>query len=476
MCDDPTLAKVSNQTFAFPKPIGLVPDFSPVKATVLGFRNQPVEKTIDALGKLVGADMLQCVNGGIYKDMTTEQVTEMSRQSDVLMIADHLQAWQYQDLFSDVQCPVMLIDPPLVFHSYQAACRQMFRDLGNIVLPGETRDRVIQSITALRGKNWLEQSKMLMVCDPDDKHPMRGDIQARAQLIHQLTGVRVISVPVTRLKIMASQVTDQQAKQVWEHWRENLFDPIDPALSEEHLNDCARLYVAMRQLVDEHQANAIAVQDFEPFLFQKTAMPNLAHTALRSEGITTAEEGDIAMLITQLLLSAVHQQQAMMANVYLAYRDQWEKNKAHGEYDPDDEATDFAQCVADQTAVLCHYGTAGIVPPNMTDDKRYRVIETLPCWNGQSMTFAIPKLGDVLMGRLDESNQQLHIYPGKITQTFDDPDGGWCRGRWYVNMPGMDHFVDHAFSAHYAICMQPQPQALATLCQTLGLDFCLHKG
>ena len=79
-------------------------------------------------------------------------------------------------------------------------------------------------------------------------------------------------------------------------------------------------------------------------------MPNLAHTALRSEGITTAEEGDIAMLITQLLLSAVHQQQAMMANVYLAYRDQWEKNKAHGEYDPDDEATDFAQCVAAGTA------------------------------------------------------------------------------------------------------------------------------
>jgi hypothetical protein len=232
----------------------------------------------------------------------------------------------------------------------------------------------------------------------------------------------------------------------------------------------------MRQLVDEHHANAMAVLDFEPFLFMKQAMPNLAHTALRSEGITTAEEGDLVMLITQLLLSAVHKQQAMMANVYLAYRDQWERNKTHGEYHPDDEAADFAQCVSDQTAVLCHYGTAGIVPPNMTDDKHYRVVETLPCWKGQSMTFAIPRTGDVLLSRLDENNKQLHVYPGKVTQTFDDPDGAWCRGRWYVNLPGINHFVDHAFSAHYAICMQPQPHALQTLCQLLGLEYSSHEG
>jgi hypothetical protein len=112
----------------------------------------------------------------------------------------------------------------------------------------------------------------------------------------------------------------------------------------------------------------------------------------------------------------------------------------------------------------------------MTDDAKYRVIQTLPSWTGQSMTFAIPRLGEVLLARLDEEAGQLHVYPGTVTQTYDDPQGGWYRGRWLVKLKDIHHFVDHAFSAHYAICMNPQLPALQSLCDLRNIELCVHGG
>lgn len=471
MCDDPKLSSTHACDLSFPSSSDLVPVAPPVRHAVLAHRSLQHEAIRQAISPIEPSGF---TTAACYPDLTAEQVTQLSCENDVLIIGDHLLAWEYERLFTDVRCPVTMVDPSMVFHSYQGAARHMFRERGVTVLPAEDAQRVAQSFAALRARNWLKQSTMLMVCDPDDKHPMRGDVQARAASLHQLTGVKVVVIPVSRLQLMASQVTDSIARKVWEHWRETLISEVDEALSEAHLLDVARLYVGMRQLVDEHQANAIAVQEFEPFLFVKKAMPNIAATALRAEGITTAEEGDLTMLITQMLLASVNQQQAMMANVYLGYRDAWEANKTHGQYPPQAIAADYHQSVAQSTVMLCHFATAGNVPRSMTDDAKYRVVQTLPSWIGQSMTFAIPRLGDAMLARLDENTQELHVYPGTVTQTYDDPDGGWYRGRWLMKLQDINHFVDHAFSAHYAVTMNPSQPILATVCRLLGIDCCLH--
>ena len=444
-----------------------------MRAIVLGWREKTVDQTLNALKQHLGSSAAFTV-GGYYTELDADTVTTLSQQCDVLIVCDHLLAWQSQTLFASVKCPVMMIDAPLVFHPYQAACRHMFVNNGVTVLPAQTPQHITESFIALQAQNWLGKSTMLVVTDPADTHPMRGDLHTRAAAIHKKTGASVILIPVDQLKLMASQVTDDHVQQVWEHWRKTLFSTVDPVLTQDHLNDTARLYVAMRQLVDTHQANAIAVEDIGSFLFNNQAMPNLAHTALRAQGITTAEEGDLTMLITQLLLASVNQQQAMMSNVYLGYRDAWEKNKEHDAYTPEAIAADFNQCLVEKTVLLCHFGTAGIVPRSMTDDQFYRVVETKPSWRGQSMSLAIPKRGDAQLARLDESNDELHVYPGKLIRTYDDPEGGWYRGRCLFHMPGIEHFVDHGFSAHYAISLKPNRQVLSTLCHLLGISCCFH--
>lgn len=476
MCDDQKLADCARVSMSFPQEAALIPLHQPVRAAVLGHRDKSICQIVNALREHVPSTKATFQACEVYQDMNAEKVTALSEQFDLLVIGGHLMAWHHESLFQTLHCPVIFADPSLVFHPYQASCRHMFLSRGFTVLPAQTPDRITQSITAIAARKWLGESRMLIVWEPEDTHPMRGDIHARSQSMHQLLGANIITIPVSRLQLMASQVTDTQAVQVWEHWKNTLFSEIDPALSQAHLNDTARLYVAMRQLVDEHQANAMAVEDIGAFLFHKKAMPNLAHTALRAQGITTAEEGDLAMLITQMILASVNQQQAMMSNVYVGYRDAWEANKEHGEYTPASIAADFHQSMAEKTVLLCHFATAGIVPRSMTDDTRYRVIQTLPSWIGQSMSFAIPKLGEVLLARLDETTNELHVYPGTVTNTYDDLEGGWYRGRWLVHLPGIEHFVDHGFSAHYAICMQPQLPSLQTLCKMLGITLCLHEG
>lgn len=476
MCDDPKLQNSATSQLTFPPHADLIPAVSPLKCTLIGQKELTCNGLIVALQNLVPEQLATFSVGGYCEKLSSEQATQLSDTSDLLIFADHLITWQQTHLFEKLNCPLMIADQSLVYHPYQGALRHTLKQLGYTVMSAEDPTRIVTSLTALQARKWIASSTLLMVCDPNDPHPMRSGIQTRADALHKLTGARVIVIPVDRIKIMASQVTDNLAGQVWDQWKQTLVSEIDPTLTKEHLLDVARLYVAMRQLIDEHDANAMAVQEFEPFLFQGLAMPNVAYAALRAQGITTAEEGDLTMLITQMLMAAVNQQQAMMVNFYLGYRDAWEANKDHGSYSPEAIAADYHQAVSESTATLCHFGTAGTVPPNMTDNEKYDVVQTRPSWVGQSMTLAFPKLGEVACARLDEQSHELHVYPGKVTRVFNDPQGGWYRARWYVKLDDMQHFVDQSFSAHYALAYDTNIPALTSLCDLLNMKMCLHEG
>ena len=475
MCNTSPLQNMPSSNMNFPQAKDLCPATGSLRVCVLSFNAPTATLIMDALEQLLGDGFVSFTDGGYYADLTAEQVTEFSEQSDVLILGDHLLVWKAHALFADVRCPVMMMDPSMVFHPYQSSARHVLRQRGLDVLPAEDPQRIVASFTALRAKAWLKNSTAIVISVHDNPHPMCGDVEARAKVLQEMTGVHVVAIPAARLQALAKQVPLTAAQQVWEHWHETLISDVDPALSQDHLLDVARLYVAMHQLIDEHLANAITVQEFEPFLFQKKAMPNVAYAALRAQGITTSEEGDVAVLISQLLLASVSQQQAMMANIYLGFRDAWEVDKKPV---PTDKAiaADYHQSLAEDTVMLCHFATAGTVPRCMTDDAKYRVVQTLPCWEGQSMTFALPKLGDAVLCRLEEASSQLHVYPGQVTKTYDDSQGGWYRGRWLMKLDDIQHFVDHAFSAHYAIGMNYQQQAIKTLCDLLKVELCTHQG
>lgn len=476
MCENITLKHLQTQDMTFPPEAGLIPEQRLLQGIVIAPRVEMATQVMDAMEKLLGKTVINMKIGGDFNELDAHKMTQLSDAADVLLIAGNLMTWENNHLLTDIHCPVMIVDPPLVFHPYQAALRHFFKQQGNDVLPAENHQRVRDSMTALQAKVWLSQSKAILVNEPDDKHPMRGDVATRGQWFKKKTGVNVISIPVSRLKILAAQISIAQAQQVWEHWQEHLISEVDPALSQEHLMQIAQLYLAMRKIAEEQNANGISVQEFEPFLFKKKTMPNVAYAALRSHGITTAEEGDLNMLVTQLLLASTSKQQAMMANVYMAYRDAWEANgKTQGQA-ADELIADFQQSLDESTVMLCHFATAGIMPRCMTDEDKYRVVQTLPCWPGQSMVFTHPKLGDAVLARLDEENDELHVYTGRVTKTYDDPDGGWYQGRWLMQLDDIDHFVDHAFHAHYAVSMNQNLFALKTVCDLSGLTFCLHDG
>ena len=160
----------------------------------------------------------------------------------------------------------------------------------------------------------------------------------------------------------------------------------------------------------------------------------------------------------------------MMSNIYYAYRDRFAALGLAGNYTAELELTDCRQCFEDNHVTISHFSTAGVLPPGMMQESRYEVREALPCWPGQSMIAATPKLGPVLLARLDVDAETVHLVHGEADGTGFGEQYGWYRGRWFVRLPDARDFAARALHHHYVIAPDGDQVALQTLCDLLGIQ------
>ena len=140
-----------------------------------------------------------------------------------------------------------------------------------------------------------------------------------------------------------------------------------------------------------------------------------------------------------------------MSNIYLAFRDQLTAAGSGKAYTHELELADFRQCVADNHVTAAHFSTSGVLPPNMMEEKRYRVREARPSWPGQSMIAATPKLGPVVMARLTPDAAGVHLVGGEADGLGFGDQYGWYRGRWFIRIPSAWDFIERCQHQHYAI-------------------------
>jgi len=252
---------------------------------------------------------------------------------------------------------------------------------------------------------------------------------------------------------------------------------VDPNLSEAHLVGVARLYVAEKALAAAAGATALTVEEFGPFLFRDEPMPNVTYALLKNEGILTAEEADATALATQMVLRALTGEPNTMGNVYLAWRDAYESLDAGligkhrrldsaAVYTPELERRDWEQCLAEGTTVVSHFGTAGALPHAMMEGTRYDVVETLPPWPGQSMTWSVPRMGPLVLARLHGDGGALDVYAGEGVEVRQADRVDWHRLKWLVRMD-VGAFVAEAIHHHWAIARPPRGRSLELLCEEL---------
>jgi L-fucose isomerase-like protein len=391
-----------------------------------------------------------------------EAIPSAARSAEAVYLLDPFAVQDQPETMNAITCPVIVNFQPLMWHSYDAIARSVFQRRGVPVLPSDSPVALANSLTALTARARLAKEKIILFVGQRGRNQNRES----SQHLPERLGISVELREAEELKARAAAVSFNSARDVLTQWKRDIFNRIHPNISNDHLIEIARLYVAEKTIAEETGATALSVEEFAPFLFQNRPMPNVTYAILKNEGILTTEEADLGVLSTMVLLRALTGEPNTMANIYLAWRDEYERIGAENEYTPVMMRQDYQQCLSDGTVVVSHFGSAGSLPLNMMEENRYDVIETTPPWPGQAMLSSKPRLGPVILTRLHDDGNTLDVYPGEglAVRLLERDD--WQRLCWMVKID-TESFAANAIHAHWAIACPPPQQAFDILCREL---------
>ena len=421
-------------------------------------RMAPARELIGDLAEFTSAQVITTENADRF-------VSSTPGDYDALAVAMPLAVRDYAEVIASVKKPVMFLEPSCAFHPYQAGARAALLRAGAVVLPTDCPEAMVSSARAVIAAKRLRAGKaMLFVADPDKDARLADTAQERL-------GVTVEIHPVEYLKDEARRISDATAAATLARWKETSFSRID-GVDDQHLIGVAKLYHAEKALLESAGANALGVEEFGPFLFQKLPMPNVTYALLKDEGFVCTEEADLGCLLTQMLFHAVAGAQNTMSNIYMAFRT--EREKCGSDYTPEKELADYRECLRDNCVVISHFSTAGSLPKNMMVEEKWEVRETIGAWPGQSMVYSTPKTGPVTLGRLHDDLANFDIYPGDTAEVRKLDSLGWHRCRWLVRLNSAKTFMETAISHHFAIAPGHPDPALRILAERL-LGICIRE-
>jgi L-fucose isomerase-like protein len=354
-------------------------------------------------------------------------------------------------VLADRGTPAICLKTCRAYHPYHAAFYEELSARGGTRLPADLPEDVAASVRAVRARRAMRGMKLIVADPANDPHRI-GRARDFAACVRDRLGVDILIRDTQEIRERAKTFSDEAADETLARWYENVLagpGEMDPT----HMRQVARLYLAERAILDETGAVGVTPHDIEGFLLApgRPVMPNVTYGPLLFDGYLACEEADIEALVTELLLAAGLGAHPMMSNIYYAFRDRFDALESHEDYTPEAMEADARQCFEDGRVTVSHFGSPGVLPPGMMEEDRYRVRETLPDWPGQSMIWATPKLGPVLLARIDRNAAALHLVRGQADALGFGDRYGWHRGRWFIRLPDARDFARRALHHHYAI-------------------------
>jgi len=437
----------------------------PIRACVVSAESRtPSDPQLQAVQDLLASqDTIEVLR---YEQLSTEQDLDLAFVLHACGTTPAAQAVAASGL------PAMCLEPYLAYHPYHAAFYQALVSAGGARLPAEVPEAITASVRAVRSRRALRGMK-LIVADPADDEHRNAQLRHVADRTGAQLGVEILIRHTDEIKERARAVTDTAADAELSRWYADVLTG-PGEMDAEHMRQVARLYLAQRAMLDETGAVGITPHDIKGFLCipEPAVMPNVSYGPLVFDGFLACEEADVEALVTELLLAAGLGTHPTMSNVYYAYRDAFGALASHEDYTHEFELADCRQCFEDNHVTISHFSTAGVLPPELMEESRYAVREAVPCWPGQSMIAATPKLGPVVMARLDSGSAGIHLVRGEADGIGFGDQYGWSRGRWFIRLPDARDFAARCLHHHYAIARDTGSwNVLETLLLTLlGLE------
>ncbi|MHC4705953.1 MAG: hypothetical protein ACYS8I_02555 [Planctomycetota bacterium] len=188
--------------------------------------------------------------------------------------------------------PTVVFSLPASGHDWMYAPRWHSRGHRVTLLASSDYDELERALRLLRVIPMMKQTRIVLF------PPARGTESAKSpEEIKKRLGADVVAVEEKAFDEMISAADDEAVKAEANRWTKNAKEIIEP--DEEDINKAARISVALQRLVEQEQAQGLAIGTCMGWL--PKGFPCLGFARLRDRGIPAACEGDMDSLLTMLL-------------------------------------------------------------------------------------------------------------------------------------------------------------------------------
>lgn len=155
-------------------------------------------------------------------------------------------------------------------------------------------DEILLTARVAAAKRRISSSRIGVVGFPH----IKGQTQAAFDEIElrEKMGARIVSIGLHHLTTAMGKFGDQEIRQAWKRISEGIRTI---SVNDDQIRDGVAAYLAMKQIVQEHRLDAIAVEDWNELI----GLPNLGFSLLNEEGVPAGCEADVHSTLVLYLLS-----------------------------------------------------------------------------------------------------------------------------------------------------------------------------
>jgi len=253
-----------------------------------------IEKFNKYLGQLEGKLNVKFVGGELVPPANIAQVAAKLKGADGMLLfhlSGHGGGAPALGRLIDVGLPTAVFSQPFSGHGwmYFPAWRKAGKKV--VLLPSSDWGELDRIVGLMRVGPWLRQTKILQV-----GRPLGTTAACNAKQVKERLGTRIIPINNNEVmkvhKAVDLKAAEAEAKEYWISKAKKIVEP-----KPEEIVNSARLYLAMKELMTRHGAQATA----SSHCMGRPAKGCLTYSKLNDLGLVGACEGDVDSTLTMLI-------------------------------------------------------------------------------------------------------------------------------------------------------------------------------
>jgi L-fucose isomerase-like protein len=271
------------------------------------------------------------------------------------------------------------------------------RNLPVLAVASSKFEDVVKALSLIRVLTLIKGSKVIVVTD--------GDVSKISEAIKNSLGVEVLKVSSERLNRYYREANVEEAEKWADKWMREALRVMEP--SKDEIVKAARMYLAMKKLLEENEAIAIAVDCLTLVYSNRLeAYPCLGFFQLNNEGLIGACEADLSSTLAMLIIKHLTGEPSFISDPVFDLSKRW---------------IVYAHCVAPSRV----YGPNGPSNP-------YIIRSHAEDRSGASVQSLMPLEEYVTTIQVNPFEKAMTIHVGKAVANIDDEKA--CRTKLAVEV------------------------------------------